>query len=368
MMLANPYDDDSPQPFVQAYSHIDPDHQHFCSESLPLSRKRERSHTPQSLNGGLQSNGPPSKRKKGVRPHKKKEARKKARAEAVPVAQSFVPTVEGSTTFKHSNHGESNDVAAPRRLQVDDPIHVPCGPTPRIVSDPSAPPYLQYFHATEPSYAAILCRDTAHWSATHGEVFVPTSAPSRILLSDLRPPTSSHSRRRDKRQLIDPPRKLVALDLNGSLLWRTSYKTRVGRRKTFRRPYVGVLAQYLAHERTTQTMVAFPNQPGRHAVPLVWYADEETNFGGEGEGRGKEVTILAPLDAMIWSSAQPQNVEDMVDITFGSLQAALRAVWTRSMIGLGQAEYCKHCRFSKSCQGSGLSNGSQTRRRRPSRI
>ena len=90
--------------------------------------------------------------------------------------------------------------------------------------------------------------------------------------------------------------------------------------------------------------MAFPNQPGRVAVPLEWYADDEDNSGRGGVGRGDEVTVLAPLDAMIWSSVQPQNVVDMVDVAFGSLQVALRAVWTRSMIGLSQVEYCKYCK------------------------
>ena len=92
-------------------------------------------------------------------------------------------------------------------------------------------------------------------------------------------------------------------------------------------------------------MVTFPNQPGRHAVPLEGYADEEANSGKKGGGSGKEVTVLAPLDAMIWSSVQPRNVGDMVDVSFGWLQVALRAVWTRSMIGLSQEAYREYCRF-----------------------
>ncbi len=79
-------------------------------------------------------------------------------------------------------------------------------------------------------------------------------------------------------------------------------------------------------------------------MPLELYADDEANSGRGDVGRGDEVTILAPLDAMIWSSVQPQNVKDMVDVAFGSLQAVLRAVWTRSMIGLSRVEYCKYCR------------------------
>lgn len=347
MIPANPHNDDYPQRFVQAHSQKDPDHQDTCSENLS-SRKRQRSYTPPGLNGDPQSNEPPLKRKRRDKPHKKKEARETARADAAPGAlcsQSFALTLEESTRFKHGKHGASNGLVAPRRLQVDDPIHVPRGPTRRIVSDPCASPRLQYFHATGSSYAETLCEDTAHWTTTHeDDIFVPTSAPSRILLSDLRPPTSARPKHHDQRQLVDPPRKLLVLDLNGSLLWRTSLKTGPGRRKAFRRPYLGVLAQYLAHERTTQTMVAFPSQPDRLAVPLERYADEEANSGRGGIGRGDEVTVLAPLDAMVWSSVQPQNVVDMVDVAFVSLQAALGAVWTRSMIGLSQVEYCKYCK------------------------
>ena len=280
-----------------------------------------------------------------MRHHKKKEARKKARTETATAtvdSRSFVPTFKGSTESEHGNSDALSDPVAPHRLQVDDPVHVPCGPAHRVVLDPLAPPHLQYFHATEPSYAATLCRDTAHWSTTHqDDISVATTVPLRILLSDLQPPIS-HPKHREI-QLIDPPRKLVVLDLNGSLLWRTD-RRRIGPRQAFRRPYVGVLAQYLAHERTTQTMVTFPSQPGQHAVPLEGYAAEEANFEENGGGRGKEMLILAPLDAMIWSSAQPRNVEDMVDVAFGWLQVALRAVWTRSMIGLSREAYRKCCR------------------------
>lgn len=94
-------------------------------------------------------------------------------------------------------------------------------------------------------------------------------------------------------------------------------------------------------------MVTFPNQPGRQAVPLNRYVGEEAKLG---EGREEEVTVLAPLDAMIWSSVQPRNVEDMVDVAFGWLQVALRAVWTRSMIGLSQKAYRQCCRFNRVCE------------------
>jgi len=348
MMLANPYDDHYPDPVVNTYSHIDSDRQCPYPEILSPSRKRERSYTPSSLNGSLQSNEPPSKRKKRARPHKEKEARKEALAEpaaASVYSQPFPPALKGSTEPKDGNNGAVSSLTTARRLQVDVPVDVSCGPTHRIVLDPSAPPCLQYFHATESTYAAALCRDAARWSTTHqDDISVPTSTPSRILLSDLQALSRSKC---SQTQLTDPPRKLVVLDLNGSLLWRTSLKTNTGPRKTFRRPYVRVLAQYLAHERTTQTMVSFPNQPGRRAVALEWHAGEKGKFGRRAGGRGEAVTVLAPLDAMIWSSVQPQNVGDMVDVAFGWLQAALRAVWTRSMIGLSQAAYCTYCRFSK---------------------
>lgn len=45
------------------------------------------------------------------------------------------------------------------------------------------------------------------------------------------------------------------------------------------------------------------------------------------------------LDAMIWSSAQPYSVEDMVDKTFGETKEGLVAVWARDTLGLTAEQY-----------------------------
>ena len=46
------------------------------------------------------------------------------------------------------------------------------------------------------------------------------------------------------------------------------------------------------------------------------------------------------LDVMIWSSAQPHSVQDMVEKCFGSEQENLLAIWARDTLGLSQDHYC----------------------------
>jgi hypothetical protein len=45
------------------------------------------------------------------------------------------------------------------------------------------------------------------------------------------------------------------------------------------------------------------------------------------------------LDTMIWSSAQPHSVKDMVERCFGEDQDRLVAVWARDTLGLSSLEY-----------------------------
>lgn len=46
---------------------------------------------------------------------------------------------------------------------------------------------------------------------------------------------------------------------------------------------------------------------------------------------------------MVWSSAQPHSVDDMVDKVFGVTKNELKAVWNRKSLGLSEAEY-RECR------------------------
>lgn len=48
------------------------------------------------------------------------------------------------------------------------------------------------------------------------------------------------------------------------------------------------------------------------------------------------------LDVMVWSSAQPHSVDDMVQKAFGEDgKELLKAVWARDKMGLGADAYCE---------------------------
>ena len=110
--------------------------------------------------------------------------------------------------------------------------------------------------------------------------------------------------------LVDPTasRKLLVLDLNGTLLLRGAY---TGRRSTtslypnlrtiYRRPYLPSFRAYIFHP-----------------ITLQW------------------------LDTMVWSSAQSHSVNDMVEKCFGTGKKLLKAVWARDTLGLSNNEYCEY--------------------------
>lgn len=105
-------------------------------------------------------------------------------------------------------------------------------------------------------------------------------------------------------------RKLLILDLNGTLLHRAAPH---GPRK----------------DKRTNQGKPLPRLRPVHARP---YMPSFRNF------------LFAPqtkkwLDAMIWSSAQPYSVEDMVDKTFGKSKSALVAIWARDTLGLTNEQY-----------------------------
>ncbi|KAI6014564.1 hypothetical protein PISMIDRAFT_672343 [Pisolithus microcarpus 441] len=100
-------------------------------------------------------------------------------------------------------------------------------------------------------------------------------------------------------------RKLLVLDLNGTLLVRgprqrtSRFGSQTGRlRSVYPRPYMPAFREYLFTSETRE-----------------W------------------------LDTMVWSSAQPHSVQDMVDRVFGADSDALVAVWDRKSLGLSSAEY-----------------------------
>lgn len=51
---------------------------------------------------------------------------------------------------------------------------------------------------------------------------------------------------------------------------------------------------------------------------------------------------MAWLDTMVWSSAQPHSVKDMVDHCFRAAdQDKFLAIWARDTLGLSAAQYSK---------------------------
>ncbi|KAK0469616.1 uncharacterized protein EV420DRAFT_1616176 [Desarmillaria tabescens] len=122
---------------------------------------------------------------------------------------------------------------------------------------------------------------------------------------------------------IDDPsssRKLLILDLNGTLLYREGRPQGPRRYRRDRangssepqprvvhpRPYMGSFRQYLFHPKT-----------------LEW------------------------LDTMVWSSAQPFNVNHMVDQCFKEEKDKLVAVWARDTLGLTSLQYHQKTQTTK---------------------
>ncbi|EIN04178.1 hypothetical protein PUNSTDRAFT_122987 [Punctularia strigosozonata HHB-11173 SS5] len=111
-------------------------------------------------------------------------------------------------------------------------------------------------------------------------------------------------------------RKLLILDLNGSLLLRSRFASRHPPglqqqqgpqvRKVHRRPYLETFVNYL-------------------------FASDTRSW----------------LDVMVWSSAQPHSVADMVDKCFGERKHELIAVWARDTLGLSRADYNRKSQTTK---------------------
>jgi hypothetical protein len=102
-------------------------------------------------------------------------------------------------------------------------------------------------------------------------------------------------------------RKLLILDLNGTLVFRSphqkknAYQYRGNQRPlrtVHRRPYLTSFTSYLFHP-----------------------------------------TVREWLDTMIWSSAQPHSVADMVGHGFPGKEDELVAIWARDTLGLTQEDY-----------------------------
>ncbi|KAG6850375.1 hypothetical protein H0H93_014329, partial [Arthromyces matolae] len=109
-------------------------------------------------------------------------------------------------------------------------------------------------------------------------------------------------------------RKLLILDLNGTLVYRSPHVRRSTRydpaqrplRTAHPRPYMPSFRSYLFHQSTR-----------------AW------------------------LDTMVWSSAQPHSVNDMVQKSFNSHQSQLVAIWARDTLGLEETDYHRKVQTTK---------------------
>ncbi|KDQ06816.1 hypothetical protein BOTBODRAFT_60394 [Botryobasidium botryosum FD-172 SS1] len=127
----------------------------------------------------------------------------------------------------------------------------------------------------------------------------------------LRSPSPTYiSRSEEPSTKLDTPlTKLLILDLNGTLVIRSPRRKGPkglgpGRRNIYPRPFLATFAKYLFHPETA-------------------------------------------LDVMVWSSAQPHSVEDMVELGFGHYRDGLKAVWARDSFGLTPAEYATEAQTVK---------------------
>jgi hypothetical protein len=129
-------------------------------------------------------------------------------------------------------------------------------------------------------------------------------------------------------------RKLLILDLNGSLLIRAARVARSGHRHDRPTPTNG--------DQPNNNNNAAPEPPGPRlrAVHPRPYMNVFRAY------------LFAPdtrvwLDVMVWSSAQPHSVASMVDACFGEEKDKLVAVWARDTLGLSTADY-RACPMSSS--------------------
>ncbi|OCH84942.1 hypothetical protein OBBRIDRAFT_740716 [Obba rivulosa] len=128
-------------------------------------------------------------------------------------------------------------------------------------------------------------------------------------------------------RLSDPTdsRKLLILDLNGTLVFRSQG----GHRPRPRYPY---------EDGAQQDGPPVPRLRPVHPRPYM-PAFRQYLFAAE---------TKAWLDVMIWSSAQPHSVADMVDKSFGGDKDGLLAIWARDTLGLSQDHYPSTPRSSRS--------------------
>lgn len=179
-------------------------------------------------------------------------------------------------------------------------------------------PYTEPPPKDEENYngSSISARQNTRLPMYQARARSPTRSPSPPLQLEPTPEYLAVSQEpTSKLDDVSEQRKLLILDLNGTLVFRSPHTKRnayqlrgVQRplRSVHRRPYLGSFTEYLFH-------------PGTR----TW------------------------LDTMVWSSAQPHSVADMTDQCFPSRKDDLVAIWARDTLGLKQEDYHRKTQTTK---------------------
>ncbi|KAF9443974.1 hypothetical protein P691DRAFT_371419 [Macrolepiota fuliginosa MF-IS2] len=135
----------------------------------------------------------------------------------------------------------------------------------------------------------------------------------------------------DARHLI---RKLLVLDLNGTLVYRSPHRP-----WRDRYPVHGGAAAAVTEEDVYAQFDPTQPRPIRTVHPRPYLtAFREYLF---------HPSTRRWLDTMVWSSAQPHSVGDMVEKCFGDRKGDLVAIWARDRLGLSDGDYGRKVQTTK---------------------
>lgn len=184
------------------------------------------------------------------------------------------------------------------------------------------------YRAPGESYPAESSTTTAATSPSKIAEIPPPVPPPASISDDYILESEKPSRR-----IEDPSssRKLLILDLNGTLVFRSPHVPREREKPRNRR-----------NKNQQELPPPPPLNPDPYADPtvtrplrLVHARPYLTSF---------REYLFHPstrqwLDTMVWSSAQPHSVSDMVDKCFGEKKDGLVAIWARDTLGLDPKDY-----------------------------
>ncbi|KAF8808879.1 hypothetical protein BYT27DRAFT_7241486 [Phlegmacium glaucopus] len=143
--------------------------------------------------------------------------------------------------------------------------------------------------------------------------------------------------------LEDPTasRKLLVLDLNGTLLLRSTHSGRRAPPPSYPRVRhsADTLSQFSPTRLRTTPSSVHPFPAPRTIYPRPYIPSFCAYLF--------HPTTLQWLDTMVWSSAQPHSVNDMVEKCFGTYKEQLKAIWARDTLGLRSDEYFKKTQTTK---------------------